>query len=271
MGALTRQQRGALGGHPRARPHRGGTCRSSATSIRHRGPSAHLATPIRRPSFRRHAGSEAQVTVASTKRGPFPRPFFLDADTASSWRDAHRDPVPAAGRTERLVEMARRRDYALVGCRLVTLDASGAAAGAVPCAGRPSPSAGAPRTPRGQAPRRRARRGRSRRRGHEPIVGLHASADFRRKLARHFARHHRDRASAPEVPDHARTFSSPERQRHRHESRGTAMALATSPQCWPHRHHIGCEHGVCGNCTVLSTRDPRSCLMRRSALTAPRS
>ncbi len=171
MGALTRQHAVERSEVIRARvPIVAEACRLIGhLPIRHRGTIggnlAHADPASELPAVM--LALEAQVTVASTKGArtlPADRFFLGPLSTAlqpGEMLTEIRVPGLPARTGGAFVEMARRAgDYALVGvAALVTLDASGLDEAASRAAAATSPSS-----------------------------DLHASADFRRKLARHFAR-----------------------------------------------------------------------------------
>ena len=206
MGALTRQHAVERSEVIRARvPIVAEACRLIGhLPIRHRGTIggnlAHADPASELPAVM--LALEAQLTVASTKGTrtlPADRFFVGPLSTALQTGEMLteiRVPGLPARTGGAFVEMARRAgDYALVGvAALVTLDASGRCrrARVALCGVGPTPiRAGAAedalvgQAPAGAALDEAASRAAT---ATSPSSDLHASADFRRKLARHFAR-----------------------------------------------------------------------------------
>ena len=206
MGALTRQHAVERSEAVRTRvPIVAEACRLIGhLPIRHRGTIggnlAHADPASELPAVM--LALEAQLTVASTKGtrtlpadGFFVGPLSTALQTGEMLTEIRVPGLPA--RTGgAFVEMARRAgDYALVGvAALVTLDASGGCrrARVALCGVGPTPiRAGAAedalvgQAPAGAALDEAASRAAA---ATSPSSDLHASADFRRKLARHFAR-----------------------------------------------------------------------------------
>jgi len=206
MGALTRQHAVERSEAVRTRvPIVAEACRLIGhLPIRHRGTIggnlAHADPASELPAVM--LALEAQLTVASTKGtrtlpadGFFVGPLSTALQTGEMLTEIRVPGLPA--RTGgAFVEMARRAgDYALVGvAALVTLDASGRCrrARVALCGVGPTPiRAGAAedalvgQAPAGAALDEAASRAAA---ATSPSSDLHASADFRRKLARHFAR-----------------------------------------------------------------------------------
>src|SRR5438876_11498800 len=206
MGALTRQHAVERSEVIRARvPIVAEACRLIGhLPIRHRGTIggnlAHADPASELPAVM--LALEAQLTVASTKGTrtlPADR-FFLGPLSTALQPDEMLTEIRVPGLPARtggaFVEMARRAgDYAMVGvAALVTLDASGRCrrARVALCGVGPTPiRAGAAedalvgQAPAGAALDEAAARAAA---ATSPPSDLHGSADFRRKLARHFAR-----------------------------------------------------------------------------------
>ena len=209
--------------------------------------------------------------------------------TRSRWRRP--SCRPPAGSGTAFVEVARRHgDYAVCGvAAVVTVDADLAVTGArVPNLGRPRSGGGRPRPAIVAAGGSADWAGAAElaRRGVDPDTDIHASADYRRLLAGVLT----DRA-VRQAHDDARTRRTGcrgggarhERPRRRHPGgqRGSPRATCRRAGCCPTRcgttcgltgTHVGCEHGVCGACTVLRRRRAGAVLpaARGQPSTAPR-
>ena len=113
------------------------------------------------------------------------------------------------------------------------------------------------------SPTRRSRRSAARRRRHStPTADVHASADVphaRRRRAWWRARLDRGASRRPRVAEH----DSPAHGQRQRRARATVEARTTladflREDCGLTGTHLGCEHGVCGACTVLRRRRGRA-------------
>ncbi len=286
IGALTRQHAVERSDLVRARvPILAEACRFIGHApIRHRGTIggnlAHADPASELPAVM--VALEAQLTLSSTRGNRtlpahrfFVSPLCTSLETGEMLTEVRVPAIPASTGGA-FVEMARRAgDYALVGvAALITLDGSGrcqrarvalCGVGPTPIRASAAEEALMGQTPTGATLDEAANRAAA---VTNPPSDVHGSAAFRTTLARHFTR----QAIRAGGPARGRDLIMPRTVPIGLNVNGIRHELAVEPR-WLlvdvirevlglTGTHIGCEHGVCGTCTVLVNGETtRSCLM----------